>query len=249
MKERKLIALCAVWLPISYAAILLFKPPYLANILLVYIPVVALLLHHAKESRRRILIFSIVTVVLFAPAVELTARLANIWDVQSDFPRMLGLIPFENMVYAFFNFILGASLTEILIVNKPSATISNRFKWLILLYLLLAVVTYSLFSINPELITFSYPVIGLIFLAIPAAMILVTNKKYLNTLWLPVILLGITFFTHEVVSLHVGHWWWPSKYIYQVSIGRVAIPIEDIVIWHILSGIALVSGYRFFVTD
>ncbi|KXK27101.1 MAG: hypothetical protein TR69_WS6001001127, partial [candidate division WS6 bacterium OLB20] len=61
----------------------------------------------AAACTARVLVFSVITVLLFAPPVELTARLADVWDVRSDLPRLLGYVPLENMVYAFFNFFLG----------------------------------------------------------------------------------------------------------------------------------------------
>ena len=90
-----------------------FRSVYLLSILIVLVPpaLANFLWLNNPATKKRILAFSLLAVLLFAPPVELAARLANVWDVQSVFPRPFGLIPLENMLFAFLNFFLACFVT------------------------------------------------------------------------------------------------------------------------------------------
>ena len=101
-KKWKKIFLLFTYVIVALFIVYLIKPPYIINILIVYFPPTLLNFYWLKNSRGKILLFSLLAIILFALPVELMARLANARDVQSPFPRLFGLVPLENILYAFF---------------------------------------------------------------------------------------------------------------------------------------------------
>ena len=84
----------------------------------------------------------VVSALLFAPTVELASRLADVWDVQTIFPRPFGEIPLENILFAFINFFWVLSFYEYFVDKDITSVISKRFKYLIGLYCLALVVVH-----------------------------------------------------------------------------------------------------------
>jgi hypothetical protein len=52
-----------------------------------------------------------------------------------------------------------------------------------------------------------------------------------------------------VVSLKIGSWWWPGEYIKTFIIFGKVFPLDDIIIWYLLSTITLIGGYEFFADN
>lgn len=196
----------------------------------------------------KILVFSLVTVVLFAPPVELVSRFANAWDVASILPRLFGTAPIENLIYAFFNFFWPLAFYEVLIDKDTTRKISKRFRFLVGLYILLSVVVYTLYVFDQSKLPVNYWIVGVAIL-IPSIIIYVRNPKLLPKVIVPTVFFGAVFFLHEVVSLIIGHWWWPGEYLLPVSLWGRTFPLDDAIIWYFLSTPALIGGYEFFVDD
>jgi hypothetical protein len=57
------------------------------------------------------------------------------------------------------------------------------------------------------------------------------------------------FFIHELVSLKIGHWWWPGEYLLPINLGSIIFPIDDVIIWYFLSTPVLIGGFEFFFDD
>jgi len=229
--------------------VFLFRPTYLISILIVLLPPSLINFLWLKSSRFKVFIFSLVTTLLFAPPVELSARLANVWDVQSVLPRVFGLLPIENLVFAFFNFFWVLSFYEYFIDHDRSAKISKGIKYLVMLYCFLFILIFNLFFINQSLIALNYHLLAVIILLIPGIIIFSIKPKILKKVWLPTIFFAYIFFIYELISLLVGSWWWPGDYLLPLNLLGHTFPLDDVVIWYFLSTPVLIGGYEFFVDD
>jgi hypothetical protein len=178
------------------------------------------------------------------------ARLADAWDVASLFARPFGLIPLENMLFAFLNFFWILSFYEYFFdTQQEKLTLNKKFKVLVLLYSLLSIIVYGLFFFNPEIIQTDYHIIALIFL-VPILVILgFKMPKLIKKTLFPTVFFALIFFVYEIVSLLIGHWWWPGNYLLPISFSGIIFPIDDIIIWYFLSTPALILGYEFFADD
>jgi len=138
IKKLRLIGLFSY---ILLACILVYflEPVYLLSIIIVLVPPSIVNFLWLKKSRKKILIFSIVSTFLFAFAIELSSRLANTWDVQSTLPRLLGIIPLENMLFAFLNIFWVLSFYEYF-VDRETKKISKKFKYLVIVVMMIVIV-------------------------------------------------------------------------------------------------------------
>lgn len=229
--------------------VLLLKPYYLFSIMIVLVPPSLLNFLWLKKSRTKILLFSVFSTLLLALPVELASRLANVWDVQSVFPRPFGLIPLENMLFAFINLLWVLSFYEFFTDRDGSKLISKKIKYLIGLYCLWAAIIYIFYFYNKNLIALNYFQMAVPVLVIPSAIIFIKKPGLLRKTILPTIFFAVVFFVYEIVSLKIGSWWWPGAYLLSFQIDGGVFPLDDVIIWYFLSTPALIGGYEFFADD
>lgn len=229
--------------------VIIVQPVYLLSILIVLLPPSIMNFIWLKKSKGKVLLFSILTTLLFAPPVELIARLADVWDVQSILPRIFGIAPIENLLFAFFNFFWVLSFYEYFIDRDTATKTNKRFKYLLILYAVLLVVVLIGFFINPNLIALNYHVLAAIILLIPGLILFIHKPKLLKKALIPTIFFAVVFFVYEVVSLAIGSWWWPGQYLLSVTLVGTIFPLDDVIIWYFLSTPILIMGYEFFADD
>lgn len=252
MKKNKLnkLLFLSLYLVLALVLVFIFRPIYIISIVIVLgIPATINFLW-LKKSRLPIFLFSLLSGILFAPPVELMARLLNVWDVQSIFYRPFGLIPIENMVFAFLNFFWALSFYKYFIDGDKSSKINYKFKYLIGLYLLFDILIFGLYFYNPVLVGANYFLIALIILVIPGILLFAQNTKLLKKTITTTLFFAVVFFLYELVSLIIGSWFWPANnYWVCFSVFGQKMPLDDIIIWYFMSTPVLIAGYEFFVDD
>ena len=227
-----------------------FEPVYILSILIVLgPPTIANFIWLEKSSRKKILLFSIVCLFLFAPPVELACRLADVWDVESIFSRPFGLIPLENMLFAFINIFWGLSFYDYFIDQSKLPSLSKKFKYLIGVFALFSTIIFFLYFINKNIIAMNYFTIAILVVVFPALLIYIKKPKLILKTILPTAFFAFVFFIYEIVSLLIGSWWWPGEYFYSFNLAGHVFPLDDIIIWYLFSTPALIAGYEFFADD
>lgn len=227
--------------------VFIFRPAYFYSLILVLGVASLINFSWLRRARVKVFFFSVICTLLFAPPIELLARLANVWDVQSIFPRPFGLIPLENMIFAFLNFFWGLTFYEHFVDRDRKRNVSPRAKFLIGLMIVFSAGIYWAFFSHLVDSGFGYSVIAVISLVIPAVLIFCHNPHLLRKAILPTIFFAIVFWVYESVSLAIGSWWWPGKYLWPASFFGRTWPLDDIIIWYFLSTPVLIGGYEFFV--
>ncbi len=245
--KRKRLLLLLAYVFFACIAVLSIRPYYFYSILITLGPPTVANFVWVKKSRWKIFLFSLLSSLLFAPAVELSARLANAWDVQSVFPRPFGLIPIENMVFAFINFFWVTSFYTYFMGEDKTNQISTRIKYLTAMYVLFSTGVYGLYFYNRSLIALNYSTLAILILVIPSLLIFGRYPQLIKRTIFPTLFFAVVFFTYEMVSLQIGSWWWPGEYIYSFKINGKVFPLDDVVIWYFFSTPVLIGGYEFFV--
>lgn len=248
-KKKKRLLFLGLYVLIACLAVYIFKPVYLVSIIIVLVPPAAVNFFWLKRSRAKILWFSVLTTLLFAPPVELAARLSNAWDVQSVLPRLFGIAPLENLLFAFLNFFWVLCFYEYFTDRDTDPKISSRIRIIVLGYCLLATLVFTGFFFNRNLVSLNYHTLSLIILLVPGLIIFSLKPHLLKKIWLTTLFFAFVFFVYEVVSLLIGSWWWPGEYLWPAKMCGRVFPLDDVVIWYILSTPVLIGGYEFFVDD
>ncbi len=247
--DKKKLFFLSAYILLASGLIYFWRPVYLVSILVVLVPPALINFYWLKKSRTKILIFSLVTTFLFAPPVELAARLTDAWDVQSILPRLFNLAPLENLLFAFINFFWVLSFYEYFVDHDSSAKISPNFKKIIFIYITTSLLFFILFFKDQTLVAFNYHSLSLIILLIPGIFLFIRLPKLLLKIWLPTLFFAFVFFVYETVSLLIGSWWWPGNYLLPLNLFGHIFPLDDIIIWYFLSTPVLIGGYEFFVDD
>ncbi len=248
LQKKRLLFLVA-YVIIACALVYFWRPVYLVSVVIVLMPPAVINFLWLKKSRFKILLFSVLTTLLFAPPVEMAARLASAWDVQSILPRLFGIAPLENILFAFLNFFWVLSFYEYFVDKDRTRQVSSRIRFIVLAYCLLSLLTFSLFFINPGLITINYSLLAIIILIVPGAVIFYLNPKLLKKVWLTTVFFAFVFFIYEAVSLIIGSWWWPGDYLLPIKLAGKIFPLDDVIIWYFLSTPVLIGGYEFFIDN
>jgi hypothetical protein len=249
MKIDKKIFWLLSYVLVAGLIVYLWRPTYLISILLVLLPPSIVNFWWLKKSRLKILTFSVATVFIIAPAIELCARLAQVWDVESVIARPFGLIPIENMIFAFLNFLWGLSFYEYFVDRDTTKKISAKFKILIGIYIFSAIAIYTTYFVNKTLVTLNYFTIAIPLLILPAIIIFLNKPQLIKKVILPTLFFAIVFFYYESISLIIGSWWWPGQYLFQTKMFGKVFPLDDVIIWYFLSTPVLIGGYEFFTDD
>ena len=118
-----------------------------------------------------------------------------------------------------------------------------------LMFMVLSIVVNILFIVDKRMITLNYWQLALAFLVIPAAALWVENPHIIKKAIPTTIFFATVFFVHELISLKIGHWWWPGQYLLPISISGQTFPIDDVIIWYFLSTPVLIGGFEFFFDD
>ncbi len=247
-KIKRLIGLM-VYVLLACGVILICKPIYLLSMLIVLVPPTVITFLWLKKSRFKIFIFSIFSAIIFAPPIELVARLADAWDVQSILPRPFGIMPLENILFAFLNFFWVLSFYEYFVDRDRKKNVSKKFKYLVGLYCVMAVMIFSLYFYNHNFVTLNYCVLSVPILILPSLIIFYSHPHLLKKTILPTLFFAIIFFVYEATSLIIGNWWWPGEYLVNLNLLGHRFPLDDVVIWYFLSTPTLIGGYEFFMDD
>lgn len=237
----------AAYFILASSAVLIIEPAYILSIIIVFVPPTIANFLWLKNSRFKIMLFSLTAALLFAPPIELVARLMNLWDVQSIFSRPFGLIPLEDMFSAFLNFLWVLSFYAYFTNQDQKKIWNKKFKYLIAIYIAFDIIIFGIFFYNPSWLLASYFDIAVIALLVPGSLIFYRLPKLLKKTILPTIFFAFIFFIYELVSLKIGSWFWPGEYWLSFEVFGQTFPMDDIIIWYFMSTPALIGGYEFFM--
>jgi hypothetical protein len=253
MNNLKRASLLLIYALLTSVLVFIIKPHYFYSLLIVLVPPTALNLFWINtEERKRILIFSVISLIFFAFPIELIARLNNIWDVDSIFFRPFGLIPFENMLFAFINFSWILSFDKLFFPNnkKVSSSFHHRYRILLSLYTFLSLTIYAAYCLNPAILRLNYLYLGLPIIFIPLLLYAIFKPSLFRDTLLTTIYFAVILFIYEFVSLKIGSWWWPAEsYLFPIKLSGQTFPLDDVLLWYFASTPALLCGYRYFIEE
>lgn len=248
-KKKKQLLFLLVYVLLACSLIFFLEPVYFYTVLIVLVPPTVLNFLWLKRSRIKVAVFAFVAVILFAPPVEIAARLANVWEVQTVFPEFLGLVSVENMLFAFINFFWVLTFYEYFVDRDTDGKISKRYKYLVGSFCIFSVFFFVLYFYNQQLVTLNYFQIAFFTLIIPSLIIFTKKPQLIKKTVLTTVFFALVFFVYELVAIKIGNWWWPGEYWLTFNVWGEVFPVDDIIIWYFLSTPTLIGGYEFFADD
>ncbi len=235
-----------VYVLLACGLVWLLRPTYLLSLLLIFYIPALITLCWLKHNQGKVLLFSFLALLFFAPPVELLARAANAWQVQTLFPQLLGLIPLENMLFAFVNFFWALSLYEYFTANDQPFKISRRIWVLLALYLALDLATFAWFFLGANFTGLDYHLLALPILVVPFVLLFYRRPKLFFATLKSTGFVFVALLVYEAIAVILGHWWWPGHYLWPINWFGHTLPLDDVVIWYLLSTPVLVGGYEYF---
>jgi hypothetical protein len=186
--------------------------------------------------------------------IDYFANVNMTWYVPNTlFPRVLNLIPLENLLWAFLISYLIVMFYEHFDDKCSSKKVGDsKIRNLLIFALIVLVVFIVVFLFNPNLFNIPYYYLfgGIIFILLPIILFYSkyssTTNKFIHT---GSYLLLISLF-HEFTGLRLGHWTFPSReFIGWVELFGIRFPFEEFIFFFFLLTPAVLSYYEFLGDD
>lgn len=252
-----------VFIPlISGFVVIYFRLNFLLSTISFFCPPIALLLLKNKFNLKKIFIFSLLFSFPVAFIFDYLVSLDYGWIMtETSFSyRLLDVIVLEQFLWGFFCTLYLILFYEHFFDKREKYFLfryffKNRNKefeyFSILMFSIVLLVIFLSFT-RPDIlkIDYSYILLGVIFGVIPLSLFLVKFPNFfyrftgitLYFLFLAVII--------EYAGLEVGHWVFPGQhYIGKINFFGNLIPLEEILIYFIVSPPAVLSYYEYLYDD
>lgn len=253
--ERETVMKVLIALPLLAAAIsIIFKVNFMVSIGLFFgIPALLLSLL-LPYSIKKSAIFSFLTLPVGFVIDYIVHILGQRVVTESFFPRILDVVPAENIILVFlFTFTTVMFYEYFLDRQQDKALYNKKFVYVYGLFIVAPLMYFILGFIIPELfnIQYFYFVVGLLVAVIPALLFI---YRYPG-MRLKFVVTGSYFFylglIYEMTAIAKSWWFFPidSKYMGIITFKGFALPIEELVFMLMVYAVAIVAWYEFFYDD
>lgn len=204
------------------------------------------LMFRLKDLSLPIMVFSlkIGTAILVA---FYFSNLYNMWYVPSLYPRFLN-ISLEEIIFAFFWPMLIIGIHNMFFnIEYTRLNLRKIFSPLFSFIIIIFTIGYIL-NAWPSYLSYSYLFVGTLLVVPLFVSFLYKNKGMLRH----IIPIGVIFFflhmLSEIIGLKLGLWIFNGQYIAMLSVLDVSFPVEEFILWIILSApfiLSLWENFRF----
>ena len=236
-------------------ASILLEVNFLTSIILFFgLPSFYLLYRHEGEWKRIFTASSLFGIV-YGFLLDYLAELNNAWswgaEEQLVFSyKILGVVNVDVMIWFFFWIFFLVIFYEHFLDHDHRDNISNNIAYGIAapgvlgLYVLAANIFY------PPLLTFNNAYLMLGLMTLPFFLYAIYQKPTLMSKFSKAALFFVpTYLAYEITALHLNLWEFPGEYISMVEIMGASFPLEEFLIWILLSSIIVLSYYELFIDD
>jgi len=171
-------------------------------------------------------------------------------------PGMFGFWSFDNTIWALFYVFFLVSFYEYFLDDERSRILSTDFSRFVWLPISVTALVFFLGFCTPPL---THPIIPYAYLSLvtipvlfPLAVLIYRKKNLLTLLGkftLANAFIAVVNLVHELTALSAHQWYFAGEYIGQVAIFGIAFPIEEFVLYVLLSGYAFLAYYELYVDD
>jgi hypothetical protein len=228
---------------------LLLRPGLFWSTLIIYLPPALLSFWAIKNSRKKILIFSVISTVFFCLFFEFLVAVFNLWQTQNSVLKIWGLVNIENVLFFFFHQIMIYSSYELISDGDEKSPISRNLIVLLVLYLLFDILVILTLIFLRDNTVINYALFGMAAVLTPMLALatafgtLIRKVLIVTIIWLPALLIN------ELCILKLGYIKYTGEYLINFAILGTRLPLEEILFWIVLSTPAFLLGYEVFADD
>jgi len=243
-----------IWPIIAAISSLFTRPPAIMSIVLFLIIPSIYLSFKGKIYIKKVLYFSVLISILTMIFIDYIAHFTGDWLIPSTIFsfKILGLVPIENIFWAFFSVYFILIFYEYFInKHKDKKVINPKMIYLFSAILFIFIIFLFFLFNNPSFLNIPYFYFwwGLILMALPVSLIFFIKTRTIAKSFVVFAYFFYMHFIYEITALKVGWWSFPGKYIGSVSLFGVSFPIEELFFWFILFALAVLTYYEFFNDD
>ncbi len=230
----------------------LYKLPLLGSIVLFYGLPALWLSFRIPGCAKRAAIFSIIGTVLFF-VLDYVAVTDGAWWVSTIFKfRLLGILPIEDSIWFFAGSYLVVMFYERFDDKWPHRIKKTKIKYLPIIVGLITLAFIGSLLFYPKLlaIPYAYFWIGLIFSLVGTFIIMLRYPRLRRKLWRTNLYLFALQLPFEIIALKIGQWSFPGhNFIAWINIAGVRFPLEELIVYISMTGVALLVYYEFYDDD
>lgn len=240
---------------IAIPVIIHFQVNFLTSTILFFVvPSVYLLIRRRPRNIKRILVASFLFGILFGFTFDFLAELNDAWSWSPMkglvFPKILGVVPIDVMIWFFFWVFSLVVFYEHFIEHDRSDKISPNFKYAFYPGFAALIWVLAIFFIDPNLLKLDYAYFGLGICALIPFTVLVIRKPSLLGKFIKVsAFFFFLYLSFELTALKLDQWRFPGQYIGTVELFGFAFPFEEFFFWILMSSTIVLAYYELFVDD
>lgn len=231
------------------------KAGYFWSILLFFgLPSLYLSIREPKFIKKSF-IFSLVASIPTIVAVDIIGQRVYQWIIPHSISsiRMFGIVPIEQLFWAFFNFYAVIIFYEYFLDRHFQKRLwAHNFKYVLIITLALIGPVVIACFIRPDWlnIPYFYLIMGLSIILVPTVLELFSRPKLIPKFFQTAAFFFYLSFVYEFTALKLDYWRFPSnQFIGWVSLSDVKFPLEELIFWLFLFAMAILSVYEKFDDD
>jgi len=251
-KKRNLV-LILIWPILASILSFLLSANYLVSILLFFGVPATFLSYIKPKFIKKIALFSVVFGVPLAIIIDYIMEVTRAWFTpKTVFGFLLfGNVMIEDIIFTVLYLYLVAMFYEVFLDKPHKAKLADpKLKYLFIGSMVALTVFIFFYITNPRLlaIDFFYLKVGFVVGVIPIILVLLKFPSWFDALLKTTVYFFYLAFLFEIVALLLGQWAFPAEaqFIGFVNILGIRFPMEELLFWILLGGMAALSYYKFF---
>lgn len=203
---------------------------------------------------KKIALFSLILGIPLSIIIDYIMEITRAWFTPTSiFGSFLlfGTVMIEDIIFMVLYLYLVAMFYEVFLEKPHKAKLADRnLKYLFIGGMVALTVFIFYYITNPALlaIEFFYLKVGIIVGIIPIILVLLRFPSQFDALLKTTVYFFYLAFLFEIVALTLGQWAFPAEaqFIGFINIASIRFPVEELLFWILLGGMAALSYYKFF---
>ncbi len=204
-----------------------------------------------KRYVLKLLVFSLLASIPLIIILDFVGQASGAWMFPpSIIPyKLLGIVSLETILWAFFNVYYVVIFYEYFLDKHVTKKIWHPHMKYLIIFILILIIPFALFILYlPHFlqVPYFYLLFGLLIFIFPIIWQLLYHPNVLSKIFKTGAYFFYLSFIYELAAIKLGWWFFPgSEYIGWITIFSITFPLEELVFWIILFGMAVAAGFEF----